>query len=251
MSAETRSEPRYIQVGDALRARIEAGAYPVGAYLPPEIELCEEFGISRHTAREALRRLTEAGYIQRRQGSGSQVVSDHAPAAYVHQMHSLGELFQYAADTEFRIGSVSLRRPDEAFAEDLGVEAGQDWLVTEGLRREPETGRPICFSHVFVHRRFAEIGPDLPRLKGAIYAHVEDRFGVEVAEVEQAIRVVPMPVHAAQELHERRGAPAARVRRRYMDAAGTLLIASVNFHGSETFAYTMTLRREGSRGPWS
>jgi DNA-binding GntR family transcriptional regulator len=245
-----RTEPRYIQVGDELRERIEAGAYPVGAFLPPELELCEEFGISRHTAREALRRLTDAGYIQRRQGSGSQVVADHAPAAYVHSMRSLGELFQYAADTEFRVGSVALRRPDGEFAEDLGGAAQEDWLITEGLRSEPATSRPICFSHVFVHRRFAEIGPDLPHLKGAIYAHVEDRFGVEVAEVEQAIRVVPMPAHAAHALHERRGAPAARVRRRYTDGDGHLLLASVNFHCSDSFNYSMRLRREGSRGSW-
>jgi DNA-binding GntR family transcriptional regulator len=238
-------------MGDVLRARIEAGAYPVGAFLPPEAELCEEFGVSRHTAREALRRLIEAGYIQRRQGSGSQVVSDHAPAAYVHQMRSLNELFQYAADTDFRIGSVTLQRPNEDFTEDLGDEAEQDWLVTEGLRTEPTTGRHICFSYVFVHRRFGEIGPDLPGLKGAIYAHIEDRFSVEVAEVEQAIQVVPLPAHAAHELQERRGDPAARVRRRYMDAEGHLLLASVNFHCSEGFFYSMKLRREGSRGGWS
>lgn len=244
-----RVEPRYVQVGDALRARIEAGAYPVGAFLPPELELCEEFGVSRHTAREALRRLAEAGYIRRRQGSGSEVVSDRAPAAFVHSMRSLGELFQYAADTEFRIGSVTLGRPGPEFAEDLDG-AKEDWLVTEGLRTEPVAGRPICFSHVFVHRRFAAIAGDLPRLKGAIYAHIEDRFGVEVAEVEQAIRVVPMPPHAAQALHEKRGAPAARVRRRYTDGGGALLIVSVNFHPAEGFNYAMRLRREGPKGAW-
>lgn len=243
--------PRYAQVGDVLRERIERGLYPVGALLPPEKDLCAEFGISRHTAREALRRLTEAGYIQRRQGSGSQVVSDRAPQAYVHAMHSLAELFHYAADTRFRTGPAALRVPEAEFAPDLGDEAGEDWLVTEGLRTEPGTGRPICFSHVFVHRRFAAIGPDLPGLQGAIYAHLEARFGVAVAEVEQEIRVVPLPADAALSLHERRGAGAARVRRRYTDTEGRLLIVSVNLHPAEGFRYTMRLRREGPRGVWT
>ena len=87
--------PRYRQVADALRASIEAGAYPVGAFLPPEVDLCAAFGISRHTAREALRRLAEAGLIQRRQGSGSQVVATQAPAAYVHAIASGYRFYSY------------------------------------------------------------------------------------------------------------------------------------------------------------
>lgn len=239
--------PRYQQVADALRRSIEAGNYPVGSFLPPEIDLCAAFNVSRHTAREALRRLSEAGLIQRRQGSGSQVVADRAPAAYVHAMRSLNELFQYAADTDFRTGLAVLARPALEFAEDLDG-SGEEWLATSGLRTGG--GRPICFSHVFINRRFAEIGPDLAGLKGAIYAHLEDRFGVEVAEVEQSIRVVGLPPDAASALHERRLAPAARVRRRYRDGAGTLLIASVNYHPAEGFDYAMRLRREEPRGGW-
>ena len=64
------SQPRYRQLADALRADIASGRYPVGGQLPPEFELCEIYDVSRHTARDALRLLFEAGLVERRRGVG-------------------------------------------------------------------------------------------------------------------------------------------------------------------------------------
>src|ERR1035441_3716066 len=49
--------PRYAAVAKALILEIERGRFPVGEKLPTEQEICERFGISRFTAREAIRRL--------------------------------------------------------------------------------------------------------------------------------------------------------------------------------------------------
>jgi len=77
--AENGSElPRYYQVSNILAKRIEEGKYKVGDLMPTEIELCNEFDISRYTVREALRRLAEAGLVRRRQGSGTQISATHS-----------------------------------------------------------------------------------------------------------------------------------------------------------------------------
>ena len=73
------SDPYYKRLADFLIQEIEAGKYGVGASLPTERELCESFGVSRHTTREALRRLESNGLIIRRQGSGSSVVAITPP----------------------------------------------------------------------------------------------------------------------------------------------------------------------------
>src|SRR3546814_19168491 len=70
-----KSQPRYLEVADALLADIMAGQFPVGTMLPTEIELCGRFDVSRFTVREALRRLDEMGLVSRRQGSGPVVRS--------------------------------------------------------------------------------------------------------------------------------------------------------------------------------
>lgn len=54
----------------SLRASILRGELPAGSRLPPERELAERLGVHRATLRSALARLTAAGLVTPRQGSG-------------------------------------------------------------------------------------------------------------------------------------------------------------------------------------
>ncbi|MBB3035671.1 FadR/GntR family transcriptional regulator [Hoyosella altamirensis] len=63
------------QVTDMLREQITSGAWPVGRRIPTEPELSELTGTGRNTVREAVQALVHAGMLQRRQGSGTYVLS--------------------------------------------------------------------------------------------------------------------------------------------------------------------------------
>ena len=78
--AEVAGLPRYAQVASDLMERIAAGEYPIGSLLPKEVDLSAKYGISRHTMREALRRLDEAGLVSRRRRAGTEVLAA-VPAA--------------------------------------------------------------------------------------------------------------------------------------------------------------------------
>jgi DNA-binding FadR family transcriptional regulator len=59
-----------------LRHQITSGTWPVGARIPAEPELTELIGVGRNTVREAVQSLVHAGMLERRQGSGTYVISD-------------------------------------------------------------------------------------------------------------------------------------------------------------------------------
>jgi GntR family transcriptional regulator len=242
--------PQYVQIGDRLRDRIAQGDYAVGTLLPTESELCEEFSISRHTIREALRRLTDTGLIQRRQGSGSRVLAAVQNQNYVHSMRSLDQLFQYATDTRFVIQGMTVSVPDPNMFPMIGVDGGE-WLIVRGLRLERDEDIPICSSTVLVNIAYAAISDDLATGVGAIYRQIEDRFGIEVSEVVQDIRVTAMPASAAKALGKTKADVGVQVGRRYLGADGTLILVSINHHPTDSFAYTMRLRREGAKAPWT
>ena len=238
-----RAPPQYMVVSDTLKQRIEEGVYPVGSHLPTESDLCDEFSISRHTAREALRRLSDNGLIHRRQGSGSRVLASEVRNHYVHAMKSLDQLFAYATDTRLRLLDIQEGKPDPV----TGISDEKDWLCIEALRLERDAEVAICFSLVFVDMRFASLRSKLANYHGAIYSLIEQTFDLEVTEVEQVIEVERLPERAAEVLGQDPDAWAARVVRRYLDATGSLLLASVNYHPVEHFSYELRMTRTGRR----
>ena len=58
-------------VVEQLKERIVSGEYKSGDQLPPEGALCELFGVSRITVREALKKLNMMGLVEIKQGKGT------------------------------------------------------------------------------------------------------------------------------------------------------------------------------------
>ena len=82
--------PKYAQVIEELRRRIESGEYPPGSLLPSEHQLTEEFQIARPTVVRALRVLRQDGWIETQQGKGSFVRGRPALAGLESARHGAG-----------------------------------------------------------------------------------------------------------------------------------------------------------------
>lgn len=64
----------WMQVADQIKDMIDRGEFAPGEKLPSERELCEQFGVSRMSIREALRKLQAQSYIDVKSGLGTFVV---------------------------------------------------------------------------------------------------------------------------------------------------------------------------------
>jgi DNA-binding FadR family transcriptional regulator len=60
-------------IADHLAEAIFSGRYAPGSFVPREVDLCEQFGVSRSTVRGALQTLVGAGIVQRISGQGTRV----------------------------------------------------------------------------------------------------------------------------------------------------------------------------------
>lgn len=63
--------PLYYQLKEIIRQEIEGGILRPGNFLLPERELCEKYGVSRATVRQAVLDLVREGLLERRQGKGT------------------------------------------------------------------------------------------------------------------------------------------------------------------------------------
>ncbi|MGG5809278.1 GntR family transcriptional regulator [Falsiroseomonas sp. CW058] len=237
----TARQPLYQRIEQRLRDAISEGRHPVGALLPTEAELCAQLRVSRHTVREALRRLVDAGMVERRQGAGSVVVAREPPRHEAQSIRDIAALMQYASDTRLEVRScrvAPLNAEDAALAHG---EPGAAWLKVEALRLGA-AGKPIAVTEILVHPRFAAIADALPQHE-AFYAVVERRFGVQVAEVAQEIAAGMLPAEVARALKRRPREVGMLFLRRYLDAEGGTMIASRSWHPAERFSYAMRLKR--------
>src|SRR5690348_17001148 len=74
------------QITDDLRRNIEVGSYGPGALLPSEPELAEKYGVSRQTARSALKALEEEGLVNVHSTRG-RTVRNRPPLRRVSSKH--------------------------------------------------------------------------------------------------------------------------------------------------------------------
>ncbi len=109
------------QVTEQLRAEIRSGRWPVGSRIPTEPELTELTGTGRNTVREAVQALVHAGMVERRQGSGTYVISTSTLG---------GALTEYFADAEQR-DILELRRALDTTAASLAAQRRDDADVAE------------------------------------------------------------------------------------------------------------------------
>jgi GntR family transcriptional regulator len=94
--------PKYLQIRQILMRRIERGMR-VGDQLPTEHGLCEEFGVSRETVRDALWGLEADGVISRTPGQGT-FVARLPPASRETRLTGLTEDFsRFKLDTQARV----------------------------------------------------------------------------------------------------------------------------------------------------
>lgn len=238
-------QPRYLQVASELKRGISNGTWPVGTRLPTEVELCEQFDVSRFTARAAVRVLAQSGLITRRQRVGTVVIATPDNARYTHDMSTTRDLLQYAEDTELKLMFVSKVPLSKAQARDVGARAGDEWVYALGVRRGPGApdARPICVTRVFLNPVLKGIEGGLRDRKVAIYTLIERDFKRPIERIEQDFKGVVLDAEDAANLGAKPGAPALRILRRYYGDDGLLLELSDNVHPSDCFTYHMHLRK--------
>jgi len=227
--------PRYRQLADALRAAIARGDYPVGGQLPPELELAQTHAVSRHTARDAIRLLTEAGLIERRRGAGTTVIASASPQAYVQPLGGVDELLQYAHAARLKLLAQEERRLSEAEVQRIGGDIDRTWLVVDGLRIADAL--PLALSRIYVPQPSLASGQ-------SVHALLDERFGAAAGRIDQEITAEILSPNDAKVLKAEPGSAALRTLRRYHDD-DALILASDSLHPGGRFVYAMRYRREG------
>lgn len=238
------STPRYIQLANTLFEEIRASRYPIGSLLPTEHELCEQFGVSRFTVREAIKVLVRQGMVTRQPGVGSRVQSATPVSQYVQTMSGISDLSQYAVETSLEVIRNFVEPIDAQTAKRLGASKGETWLCIEGLRYAQGQSLPMAHTTVFIAPRFRSLSLPGKTFAQPLYTYIEKQYGSRVARVEQDIRAISLAGEVSQSLGVPIRSPGLWLKRDYLDERGELLEQAINIHPSNRFTYHETFTRD-------
>ncbi len=194
--------PLWAQLLEELRRRLRAGAFP--GVFPGEMELVAEYEVSRHTVREALRRLRDEGVLDSSRGRGTVV----RRTAIEQPLGSIYSLFRQVESQGMTQQSVVLdqgrvENPDAAVA--LGLAEDVELFHLERIRCVD--GMPLAHDQVWLPWELASPLADADFTHAALYDELAARCAVHVTHGREVISaIVPSPSQRAQLAVPRGGA---------------------------------------------
>jgi len=242
-------QPRYMQLAQTLLNEIQSGRFPVGSTIPTEFELCEQFGASRSTVREAVKQLVQLGMVVRQAGVGTTVKAVRSEGGYRQVMQQLSDLHRYTADTVLQILSKETSEVrDPGIRDMLKAKPGETWLRIAGLRRSGDSSDPICHTEVWIQPAFRSLVVHESESHVPIYTLIEKQFGERIAQVQQEIRAIAMPSAIAALVNVKPRTPALWLCRRYLNQRGEVVEAAISIHPADRFSYSETFQRDWNAG---
>jgi DNA-binding GntR family transcriptional regulator len=224
-------------------AEIEGGTYKVGDLMPTEFELCEQFGASRFTVREAIKRLVQGGMVSRQAGVGTRVLGYKKAVTFASTLEKLSDLDQYAGKYTLRVTSSEPVKISGDLSKQLEGLDGQVWLWLKGVREGSDKGI-VALSDVYIHPAFRSISGLSGRLTKTIYSRIEQQFGERIAEVSQKLVGAVIDEAGAKLLGVKKNSAGIRAIRHYRNQRQEVVMMSLTTYPADRFSYHQTFYRD-------
>lgn len=203
--------PRYVQLENLVRDKIDTGEWAPGMMLPSERQLCESYGIARMTVRQAISNLVAEGLLTRTQGRGTFVVRPRL-------RQSLSKLTSFSEDMRDRglLATTKLLAREELpashdVAAALAIPAGAPVLHVRRLRSA--NGHPIALETCTLRGDVSAALRHEDLAHQSLYRLLEERCGARLLRASQELEAGIASEGEARLLDVAPGAPVLRIQR--------------------------------------
>lgn len=168
----------YLQLEADLKQKMMSGVYPVGERIPTELELCDEYGVSRITVRRAIQDLVEDGMLKKLRGRGTFVALPKHVLGMGRATQRGWSAFEGEGNpTHKEILEKTVISANEALAARLEIERGAQAYLIRRIIHEEEF--PMAIDELYVA---ADLFPGLLDLmvgSASFYDLAEHHYGME------------------------------------------------------------------------
>lgn len=221
----------YIDIADKIRENILNGTYPVNSLLPTEIEFEEIFNVSKITIRNAIEILANEGYVQKKSGKGTTVISDR-----LFNKLSKAVSFSSILEEEHELVKdlISFEHLKVANDSELHNIFGEDVLCLKRIYYLD--GKPyILFEHYFTYFEVNETEAFNTIKEQSIYRWLANH-GYQVASFTDKFKVSTLDIEAQQHLQTTENTCLSRIRES-KDPDGKIIEYSIGNYNTEMMPY--------------
>lgn len=180
--------PLWAQIADDLRRRLLSGEFE--EHFPTDDELTRGYGVSRHTVREAVRRLASDGLLVRQRGRGTSLTNPIVEQP-LHSLYSLASSMRSQGIEERSVvrAVTHITAPAKVIAE-LGISPDGAAVFLERVRFAGE--EPIAWDRSWLPAPLADALLEVDLTHGSIYDVLATHCAVRITGGWERIRpVVP------------------------------------------------------------
>ncbi len=194
----------YYTVKEKLHEMIEEGNYAPGQQLPTESDLCEKFGVSRTTIRQALSQLKLEGHIYQIQGKGTFVSLPKIEQSVAPYRSFNEHLKGRGQQIETKVVELTIVAADKRLAKKLEIAEKDAVFRLERIRYAD--GLPLLFSITYIPWL---VTPGLTKeeCSGSLYELIRNKFSIQLSHCAESIEPILMDEAIGKHLDAPIGAP--------------------------------------------
>lgn len=236
-----KNKPRYLEIKEALYKQIVSNRWPPGYMIPTEHQLAEKYGVSRMTARHAVKQLESDGLLARIQGSGT-FVKEGKKYQVQAKLVSLSEMLRSEGREQktLYLGS-TIEDAGPELASMLQIEPDVQVLKFSQLR--VVDGEPYSiFTQQIVYKRCEGLkAEDL--IGKDFFNYMEAQYGIRYMRIDQEITSILAASDEAKLLDVQPGFPLLKQTRLACDTEQKPVNFSCMIFRGDKYSYRTTLQR--------
>ena len=231
----------YLQLYGILRKKIENHEWTLGSQIPTEEELCNMFGVSRATVRNAVLELVRQGYLKRQQGKGTFIFKDVISEGLT-MLTSFRELM---LEEGLNISTNILARTVMMPVDDLDIKLDipKDKHIIYIKRLRTVDNEPILLQETYIPYHICPFLLEEDIDHNSLFDLIEKKYGIKITKVKNDIEISYLNADEARLIGLAVGS-AAILLSQYFYSGETLVMYTRSIKRTDRFKFLMELERK-------
>ncbi len=228
----------YSKIYDNVKSQILGSQYAAGQKLPPERVLCNQFGVSRITARHALRLLKEDGLVERFQGKGTFVKNTKTAKLPITDLGFAKSVQFYAPGLYRKLLRNEMVIAPLDISKSLSLDTQKCFLA---VRTDILDNQNIAFDKVYIVPKYCKSVTEYLLVKVDFFEKWLETEKIKVAYCNETIEAIEADKEIASILNIKHGGPILKAVETYYDTNNITFAVFESYYSGDKVKLTSTI----------